>query len=267
MQENYLYTFAKRIAGFVGVLFVLSLMIFILARVVPGDPARIALGPSASQEQVDAMRTQMGLDRPIPVQYWEWFTRLLSGDWGRSFRDGQPVLSVIGSHLTATLELMGTSALVAVFTGMWVGVLGAIRRYSLFDYLATVGAMVALSIPTFWFGLVTIYVFSVKLGILPAGNRYTIGDRTAGLKRASDGSLNIVMSREEPPSDPATNWLPSPAADAAQPAFRMTIRLYGLSKKGIRNLYDGEGWQLPSILPCGVGNMTSTGIACGALPD
>jgi peptide/nickel transport system permease protein len=118
----------------------------------------------------------MGLNRPIPAQYWEWFTRLLSGDWGHSYRDGQPVLWIIGSHLTATLELMIASASVAVAAGMWVGVLGAIRRYSLFDYLATVGAMIALSIPTFWFGLVTIYLFSVKLAILPAGNMYTIGN-------------------------------------------------------------------------------------------
>ena len=86
------------------------------------------------------------------------------------------MLSVIASHLGATLELMATATIIAVLLGCWIGVLGAIRRYSLFDSLATVGAMIALSIPTFWFGLVTIYVFSVKLGWLPAGNRQTIGD-------------------------------------------------------------------------------------------
>ena len=98
-------------------------------------------------------------------------------------------------------------------------------------------------------------------------DRYLLNDRS-DLKYNSDGSLDIYVQAEAPANpDQLNNWLPSPAADAAQPAFRMTIRLYGLSKKGIRNLYDGEGWQLPSILPCGVGNMTSTGIACGALPD
>ena len=71
---------------------------------------------------------------------------------------------------------MVSATLIAVVLGGWIGILGAIRRYSVFDYLATVGAMVALSIPTFWFGLVVIYVFSVKLGWLPAGNMYTIGD-------------------------------------------------------------------------------------------
>src|SRR5206468_9966598 len=102
--------------------------------------------------------------------------RMLRGDWGRSYRDGEPVLSVIGSHLGATLEPMTTATVIAILFGCWIGVLGAVRRYSLFDSLATVGAMIALSIPTFWFGLVTIYIFSVKLGWLPAGNRETVGD-------------------------------------------------------------------------------------------
>ncbi len=105
---------------------------------------------------------------------------MLTGDWGRSYRDNQPVLAVIGSHLPATLELMATSTLIAVVLGTWVGVLGALRRYSLFDYLATVGAMVALSIPTFWFGLVVIYAFSVELPWLPAGGMYTIGSGSIG---------------------------------------------------------------------------------------
>ncbi len=86
------------------------------------------------------------------------------------------MLAIIGGHVPATLELMITSTLIAVLLGTWVGVLGALRRYSLFDYLATIGAMVALSIPTFWFGLVVIYAFSVKLAWLPAGGMYTIGD-------------------------------------------------------------------------------------------
>ncbi|PMZ32048.1 diguanylate cyclase, partial [Pseudomonas sp. GW247-3R2A] len=88
-----------------------------------------------------------------------------------SYRDGEAVLSVISSHLGATLELMVTATIIAVLLGCWIGISGALRRYSLFDSLATVGAMIALSIPTFWFGLVTIYVFSVTLGWLPAGNR------------------------------------------------------------------------------------------------
>ncbi|POR45057.1 ABC transporter permease, partial [Bosea psychrotolerans] len=119
---------------------------------------------------------QLGLNRALPIQYAEWLWRMLRGDWGLSYRDQQPVLHIIGSHIGATLELMLTSTLLAMLLGAWIGILGAIKRYSLFDSLATIGAMIALSIPTFWFGLVVIYVFSVGLGWLPSGNRYTIGD-------------------------------------------------------------------------------------------
>jgi peptide/nickel transport system permease protein len=158
-------------------LVLVSIIGFAVLHLAPGGPlAQFALVPGMSPADIARIAAQMGLDRPLPVQYWDWFTHLLRGDWGRSYRDTQPVLSVIGSHLFATLELMITATLIAIFLGIWIGIMGAIRRYSAFDYLATIGAMVALSIPTFWFGLVVIYVFSVKLGWVPPGNMYTIGN-------------------------------------------------------------------------------------------
>lgn len=158
-------------------LLLVSAISFALLHLAPGGPlAQFALTPGMTQADLARIAHQMGLDRPLPIQYWEWFRRMLIGNWGRSYRDNQPVLAVIGAHLPATLELMVTSTLLAALLGTWIGVLGALRRYSLFDYLATIGAMVALSIPTFWFGLIVIYGFSVKLGWLPAGGMYTIGD-------------------------------------------------------------------------------------------
>lgn len=166
-----------RIGQNLVLLMLVSIIGFAVLHLAPGGPlAQFALVPGMSQADIARIAAQMGLDRPLPVQYWDWFTHLLRGDWGRSYRDTQPVLDVIGSHLFATLELMLTATLIAILLGAWIGILGAIRRYSPFDYLATVGAMVALSIPTFWFGLVVIYVFSVKLGWVPPGNMYTIGD-------------------------------------------------------------------------------------------
>jgi peptide/nickel transport system permease protein len=159
------------------ILFVLVSMIgFAVLHLAPGGPlSRFALVPGLSQADIARIGHEMGLDRPLPVQYWEWLSRLLVGDWGQSFRDSQPVLAVIGSRLPATLELMIAAILIAIVTGIAIGIMGAVRRYSIFDMLATVGAMIALSIPTFWFGLVTIYIFAVKLQWLPAGNRATIG--------------------------------------------------------------------------------------------
>lgn len=168
---------ARRVAQACLLLLIVSMIGFSILHLAPGGPlSQFAATGDMTQEDLDRVARQMGLDRPLPLQYVEWLWRLLQGDWGVSYRDKQPVLYVIGSHLGATLELMLSSTLLAMLLGCWIGVLGAVRRYSLFDALATVGAMIALSIPTFWFGLVVIYVFSVGLGWLPAGNRYTIGD-------------------------------------------------------------------------------------------
>jgi peptide/nickel transport system permease protein len=170
--------YALRRLGQSAVLLLLVSMIgFAILHLAPGGPlSQFAASGQMSQEDLDRVARQLGLDRPLPVQYADWFWRMLRGDWGLSYRDQQPVLHIIGSHVGATLELMLTSTLLAMLIGAWIGILGAIRRYSLFDSLATIGAMIALSIPTFWFGLVVIYVFSVGLGWLPSGNRFTIGD-------------------------------------------------------------------------------------------
>jgi peptide/nickel transport system permease protein len=167
----------QRLAQSVVLLVLVSIIGFAVLYLAPGGPlSQFALTPGLTQADLQRIAHQMGLDRPLPVQYWEWFTRLLLGDWGTSFRDGRPVLAVIGDHVFATLLLMGSSTVIAILLGTWIGIKGAIARYSIFDYLATIGAMIALSIPTFWFGLITIYLFSVKLRWLPAGNLYTIGN-------------------------------------------------------------------------------------------
>jgi peptide/nickel transport system permease protein len=168
---------ANRLMQAMLLLVIVSALGFAVLHLAPGGPlSQFAVSSQMSQEDLVRVTRQLGLDRPLPIQYLDWFGRMLRGDWGRSYRDGEAVLSVIGSHLGATLELMTTATVIAIVLGCWIGVLGAVRRYSLFDSLATVGAMIALSIPTFWFGLVTIYLFSVNLGWLPSGNRQTIGD-------------------------------------------------------------------------------------------
>ena len=169
----------SRISQILVLLVIVSIIGFVILNLIPGGPlAQYGLDPGMTQEDIERLKEQLGLNRPLWVQYLDWAWRLLQGDWGHSFRDGAPVLDVIGRHLFATLLLMGTSTAVAIAVGTWIGIRGATHRYSTFDHLATVGAMVALSIPTFWFGLVGIYIFSLKLDWLPAGNMYTIGDKS-----------------------------------------------------------------------------------------
>ena len=169
----------NRISQIIVLLIIVSIIGFFILNLIPGGPlAQYGLDPGMTQEDIERIKEQLGLNRPLWVQYLDWGWRLLQGDWGTSFRDGAPVLEVIGRHIFATLLLMGTSTAIAIAVGTWIGIRGATHRYSTFDHVATVGAMVALSIPTFWFGLVGIYIFSLKLGWLPAGNMYTIGDQS-----------------------------------------------------------------------------------------
>jgi peptide/nickel transport system permease protein len=167
----------SRLSQSLVLLVIVSVIGFVILNLMPGGPmAQYGLDPGMTQDDLDRLKEQLGLNRPLWVQYLDWAWRLVQGDWGHSFRDGASVLAVIGRHLFATLLLMGSSTVIAIALGTWIGIRGATHRYSGFDYLATIGAMVALSIPTFWFGLVGIYVFSLRLGWLPAGNMYTIGD-------------------------------------------------------------------------------------------
>ncbi|RRH76231.1 ABC transporter permease [Falsigemmobacter faecalis] len=171
------YYLLRRLTQAMVMLVIVSIIGFTILHLAPGGPmSQFASDGSMTQADLDRMAETLGLNRPLPVQYLDWAGRMLTGDWGISFRDRQPVLHIITSHLGATVELMASATLIAVVLGIVIGTLGAIRRYSLFDSLATIGAMIALSIPTFWFGLVIIYVFSVGLDWLPPGNRYTVGD-------------------------------------------------------------------------------------------
>jgi peptide/nickel transport system permease protein len=160
-----------------AVLLVLVTMIaFGLMHLAPGGPLAVyTLNPAMRAEDIARLKHNFGLDRPIYVQYARWASGMLEGDWGRSYRDGRPVRDVIFGRLPATLELTATALLIAVVLGVGIGILGAIRQYSLPDYLATFGAMVALSIPTFWFGLMVVYLFAVRLDWIPAGGRETLG--------------------------------------------------------------------------------------------
>jgi len=161
----------NRLSQSIVLLVIVSIIGFTVLNLMPGGPlAQFGLDPGMTQKDVERLATQLGLNRPLWIQYLDWAWRLLQGDWGHSFRDGSSVLAVIGRHLLATLLLMGTSTAFAIAVGAWIGIRGATHRYSLFDYCATVGAMVALSVPTFWFGLIGIYIFTLKLGWVPAGN-------------------------------------------------------------------------------------------------
>ena len=153
----------------IPILFGVSLGTFAFNQVLPGDPARLLAGPDATLEQVQAMRTRLGLDQPWPIRYANFVRGAVVGDFGRSFRTREPVGSTVGQYIQPTLVLSLASTALAVVLGMGVGILQAVRRNSFGDYASTVSSVLGVSTPSFFLGLLLIYVFAVDLHWFPTG--------------------------------------------------------------------------------------------------
>ena len=142
--------------------------VFLLTRILPGNPAVVRLGPYASAELLASMEKQMGLDKPLPLQFVSYATGLLRGDMGRSWRTGQPVLTDLMQRLPATLELAFAATLIAILVGLTLGVLGATRQNRLPDRLIRLFTILGASTALFWLALVFIYFFYYRLGWAPS---------------------------------------------------------------------------------------------------
>ncbi len=156
----------------VPMLFVLLTLVFVLLRVAPGDPAAAMLGAHASIEVLEQLREQMGLNRPLYVQYFDFLGDTLRGDLGKSFRFEVPVWDLVKNRLTATLELVLFGFLIAVAIGMAVGVFSANRRGTVWDLAGDVYGILTYAFPIFWLGIMCQLLFAVKLGWLPTSGRF-----------------------------------------------------------------------------------------------
>ena len=156
------------------VLFGVSVLVFSIIRLIPGDPAEAMAGPHATREMIERIRTEFGLDKPIHLQFLRFMSGLLRGDLGRSIRTQRPVMAEILDRLPHTLELAAASMLLATVFGMLAGIISAAKPYSFFDHLSMFLALVGISLPVFWLGLMLMLLFSLKLGWLPAAGRGTL---------------------------------------------------------------------------------------------
>lgn len=163
-----LKTICKRILQVIPILFVVVTITFILTRMIPGNPARTLLGPQASPDEIARMETEMGLDKPKLEQYVDYVLGVVQGDFGKSYSYNKPVLSLILERLPATLMITLTGLGLALLVGIPIGALSAVKQYSAFDYIAMVVALIGVSMPIFWLGLMLVLTFSVNLGWLPA---------------------------------------------------------------------------------------------------
>lgn len=163
---------AQKLGALIWVLGGISIIVFLVLRLTPGDPALILLGPIATQEDVTRLRAELGLNKPLHVQYAVWLGHVLRGDLGRSITMHRPVLPEVLLKLRATALLTGAALLFSTTAGIAAGVLAGWKRNSVVDRASMVIALLGVSIPVFWLGIVLIFVFSVWLHVLPAGGMH-----------------------------------------------------------------------------------------------
>lgn len=161
----------KRLLWAIPTLLGVSVLVFSMVHLAPGDPALVMLGEHANKEAVDALREQMGLNKPLLEQYFLFITNAIQGDFGISIISGEPVVVEFLERFPATVELSLVALTFATIVGLFAGIVSAVKRYSIFDYASMSTALAGVSMPVFWLGLMLIYFFSVELGWLPVSGR------------------------------------------------------------------------------------------------
>jgi peptide/nickel transport system permease protein len=166
-------TVGVRLARTVGVLLVISIMVFLALRLTPGDPAALLLGPQAAGQpgyraEIAALHRQMGLNAPLPVQYLIWLKGIVTGNFGYSNQNGAPVIHLLLGAAPPTLYLIGISLVIAIPIAVLIGTVAAARRSGMADRIVRALAALSLATPTFWLGILLIVLFAVRLHVLPA---------------------------------------------------------------------------------------------------
>jgi glutathione transport system permease protein len=197
----------RRLVGTVPVLLAVSLFVFAFVHLLPGDPARMVAGPDASLPQIEAVRADLWLDRPIWAQYVRYLGQMAHLDLGRSIKTHEPVATLIGQRFMPTLWLTVVSMAWALIAGVGLGVLSGVRRDGWEDRAAMIAAVSGISIPSFWLGLMLIDLFSVRLGWLPTGGygtwrhfvlpAFTLGSAVAAVMARFTRSAYVEISGED----------------------------------------------------------------------
>lgn len=183
----------KRLIQTIPVLIGISIIVFILVKLQPGDPFSSMMDPNLSKEMQEKMLEKLGYNDPIIVQYFKWLLRAMQGDLGYSIQFKQPVLSVISSRLGNTVILSLCSMIISILIAIPCGVISATKQRTKTDYIVTVFAFMGLSIPSFFFGMLLIKVFSVDLGWLPISGMISTGVKLSGWAYAFDIGKHMVL--------------------------------------------------------------------------
>ena len=168
-------TLSRRILGAIPVLLGISFLVFMLMHIAPGDPVSLLLGDDATPADIEQTRRELGLDQPLLVQYWDFLSRAVRGDFGRSLKFNEPVMKLVFERLPATIELAFISLVVAIIIAVPLGVYSAIKHNSLFDHAGMSVALIGVSLPNFWLGIMLIYFLGGQLNLLPVAGRIEYG--------------------------------------------------------------------------------------------
>ncbi|HYI24278.1 MAG TPA: ABC transporter permease [Thermomicrobiales bacterium] len=170
----------RRVMISIPVLLGITVIMYVIVNLAPGDPVTALMNPeqmaNMGPEWVEQQKEALGLNDPLPVRYLKWLQEVLTGNLGYSTADRMPVAEKIGERIVPTLKLMGIVITVSIMVGVPLGVISALRQYSLIDYMLTVLGFLTVSIPSFFLALILIYTFSLKLDWLPATGMYTVGE-------------------------------------------------------------------------------------------
>ena len=217
----------RRLLWLIVVILGLCAITFVLSRVVPGDPASLYLGPRAKPEQVELLRTQMGLDKPVYLQFFYYLRDLAHGDLGESLRTHRPVAVGIKDHLPASLELMFSAIIIATLAGIPLGAISAKKENTLLDHLSRLFSVANASLPSFWLAMIAQIIFFKWLGILPVGGRI---DTVVGLIHPVDNItgfyvLDSLLTGNWPALASALSHLVLPSAVLAAYSLGLITRM------------------------------------------
>jgi peptide/nickel transport system permease protein len=247
----------RRLLQFIPLLFLISVLLFALLQIIPGGSlAAYANNPNISSADLARLEQQLGVDDPLPVKYVRWLGNVLRGDWGNSIYTQRPALQEIGDRLPNTIYLMGIAFIVALLIAIPIGLIAALRPYSIFDTLTTTIAFAGQSIPIFWFGLLLIIVFHATLTnpltgepLLPGGGIYTLGAPFALSDWLAHLILPVAMLALYQTAQ-ITRFMRASTLDVIHQDFVRTARAKGLPERAVvlRHAFKNAALPLVTIL-------------------
>jgi peptide/nickel transport system permease protein len=245
----------RRILNAIPILFGITLLTFFIMQLAPGSPLQTMIDPRISTEEIARAEENLGLDKPIVIQYFSWLWQLLNGNLGYTVRTGQSVSEMILKRLPATLYLTLTAFFLSFVVGVPLGVYSATRKYTLGDYSLTVFAFVGISIPSFFFGLGLVFIFSLRLGILPTGGMITIGANLTGWAGLVDSLRHLILPAivlALPNLATVMRFTRSSMIDVLHNDYIRTARAKGVREKAVRYKHALRNAMIPVVTVFGL---------------